>query len=208
MFRTLLTTYREWQHARAKARRERLTARAAELVDGRAYDLLFLHTRGFVRARGTGQSITQIYGEIENLIDRKVNVLIKPGTYFVARGDRQNMVTRREYAFTLYPAATQNVSIDAACINADRPIPTKDDRFEGVRRVSDDLARFLEASIGAGAMVVQAGVWALTDGYSGDDVRQHLVHVDQHGNRTQAVSERDVVEARRILAELGIRNAL
>jgi len=82
-----------------------------------SYDLLFLHERGFVRARATGQSITTIYGEAESLINKPLTVLIKPGTYFVARGNYQNMVTRCEYTLTLYPCTTQNVAIDATCIN-------------------------------------------------------------------------------------------
>lgn len=38
--------------------------------------------------------------------------------------------------------------VNAACINANLPIPGESARFYGVRRVSDDLARFLEASQG------------------------------------------------------------
>lgn len=195
---------RDWQRRRA----ERLTALAADLDENETHDLLILHERGFVRARGSGQSITRIYGEIENLLDRKLHVVIRPGTYFVASGNCQNMVTRREYTFTLYPTSVQNVAIDAACINADRPIPHKDNRFRGVRRVSDDLARFLEASTGADPMTVQAGIWALTDNYSGEDVKNHLYVQDSDGNRRQAVSERNVAEARQILARLGIRSRL
>lgn len=208
MFAKLFKAVREWNRVRAARRLQARTARAADLKDGEAYDLLFLHERGFVRATGTGQSITQIYGEVENLIDRKLEIVIKPGTYFEARGNFQNMVTRREYRFTLFPTATQNVAIDAACINAGRPIPTKKDRFHGVRRVSPDLVRFLDAAVGKDPMVIQAGVWALTDGYSGDDVKDHLVLVDQQGNRRRAVSDQNIEEARAILAGLGIRNPL
>ena len=98
--------------------------------------------------------------------------------------------------------------MDAACINANLPIPGKSDRFYGVRRVSDNLARFLEASRGADSMTVQAGVWTLTDSYSGDDVKNHLYVQDQQGNRRQAVSDEHIADAKRILRELGIPNRL
>ncbi len=208
MFRSLTQRFEEWQQTRRRRRIEKLTAKAADLDDNKEYDLLFLHSKGFVRAKGTGQSITCIYGEIENLIAKKLRVVIKPGTYFVARGNCQNMVTRQEYSVTLYPTSTQQVMIDAACINANLPIPGKDDRFYGVRRVSDNLSRFLEASRGADPMTVQAGVWALTDNYSGSDAKNHLTLQDQYGNRRQAVTDRHVEEARRILKELGIRSRL
>ena len=194
-----------WFHRR---RVERLNAKAATLEDGKEYDLLFLHSKGFVRARGMGQSITRIYGEIENLVAKKLRIVIEPGTYFVARGNCQNMVTRKEYSVTLYPTSTERVTIDAACINANLPIPSEKDRFYGVRRVSDDLARFLQASRRADPMTVQAGVWALTDNYSGSDVKNHLILQDQYGNRRQAVTDRNIEEARRILNELGIRSRL
>ena len=200
--------FKEWQAERLRRRTEKLTEKAAQLEEGKEYDLLFLHSKGFVRARGTGQSITRIYGEIENLIAKKLQIVIKPGTYFVARGNCQNMVTREYYSVTLHPTSTQRVTIDAACINANLPIPGEQDRFYGVRRVSDDLARFLEASKRADPMTVQAGVWALTDNYSGSDVKNHLILTDQYGNRRQAVSDRNIEEARRILKELGIRSNL
>jgi hypothetical protein len=208
MFRALHATFKTWSEAWRRRRTVRLTARAAELEEDKPYDLLFLHRRGFVRARGTGQSITRIHGQIENLIAKPLRVVISPGTYFVARGACQNMVTRKECVVRLYPSSTASVSIDAACINASLPIPKEADRFYGVRRVSEDLARFLAASARAHPMAVQAGVWALTDGYSGGDVKNHLVLVDSYGARRQAVTDEHVAEARRILRELGIRNPL
>jgi hypothetical protein len=194
----------EEQEAQQRSHIEKLTAKAADLEEGEKYDLLFLHKRGFVKARGTGQSITRINGEIENLIAKKLQVIIKPGTYFVARGNCQNMVTRETYTMTLYPTSTQQVSIEAACINANLPIPKEEDRFYGVRRVSVDLARFLEASKGVDPMTVQAGVWALTDNYSGSQVKNRLILQDKYGNRRQAITDQNIKEAREILKKLGI----
>lgn len=134
MLMSILERVEKWQHAWQRRRAVRLTAQAADLDENETHDLLLLQERGFVRARGSGQSITRIHGEIENLIDRRLHVVIRPGTYFVSAGHCQNMVTRREYRLTLYPTSVQNVAIDAACIDADRPKPQKDNRFRGVRR--------------------------------------------------------------------------
>lgn len=211
MLRALSAVYQRikaWPEALRQWRIATRTARAVDLKEGEPYDLLFLHERGFVRARATGQSIAQISAEVENLINKPLIVVIKPGTYFVARGNYQNMVTRREYTVTLYPCATQNVSIDATCINAGLPIPGEKDRFYGVRRVSDDLARFLDAAQGVDPITIQAGVWALSDNYSADDILNHLVIRDQHGNTRRAVSDDNIEQARRILNTLGIQHRL
>lgn len=211
MLRVLSAVYDRitaWREALRQRRIAARTAQAADLKDGEPYDILFLHERGFVRARAKGQSIAQIYAEVENLIDKPLTVTIRPGTYFVARGDFQNMVTRREYTVTLYPCETENVAIDATCINAGRPIPGEQDRFYGVRRVSDDLARFLDAAQGTDPMTIQAGVWALSDNYSGADVQDHLVIRDQHGNTRRAVSDEHIEQARRILNDLGVHHRL
>lgn len=189
-------------------KRCRRQARLSKLDEKEEYDLFFLHKENFVRARATGQSITEIFAEVENLFRKKIHVVIKPGTYFVAKGNHQNMVTRREYRFDLYPLDTEDIGVDAACINADLPIPDETGRFYGVKKVSSDLARFLEASTNEEDMTVQAGVWALTDNYSGYDVKEHLVTRDQYGNTSKAVSDYNIEKARRILNELGIRHNL
>jgi hypothetical protein len=118
------------------------------------------------------------------------------------------MVTREDYSVTLYPNSSERVTIEAACINANLPIPGKKDRFNGVNRVSNDLRKFLIASKNADRMTVQAGVWAITDNYTGEAVKAHLVSVDQYGNRHQAVSDWHIDEARRILSKIGVQTRL
>ena len=189
-------------------RTARLTERAKELPSDAAHDLVELSSKGFVRARATGESITHVDAEIENRVHTRLRVVIRPGTYFIARGGHQNMVSRRETTVTLAPRTTSSVSVEASCINAGLPIPEKRHRFRGVKRVPHDLVRFLEASAHADAMVVQAGVWALTDGYTAHDVQTRLVARDRYGNIHQAVSDEDVRQARRILDSLGIRHSL
>ena len=204
----LRTRFREWLAARRERRLQRLTAMAADLTEGSTYDLLLLHDRGFIRAKATGQSITRIQAEIESLIRKKLRVVIKPGTYFVSSGNHQNMATSTEYAFTLDPCSIRRLCVDAVCINAALAIPGEKDRFKGVRRVSDDVARFLAASKGEDPMVVQAGVWTLTDQYSRSAVKQHLISRDNQGNTWHPITDDHVDRAKTILEELGIKHSL
>jgi len=57
-------------------------------------------------------------------------------------------------------------------------------------------------------MTVQAGVWALSDGYSGEDVQNHLVVRDQHGNTPRAVSDEHIEQAHELPGKLGIKHRL
>jgi hypothetical protein len=203
-----LGSFKHWQADRKERHIERLTAKAVDLNEDQQYDLLFLHERGFIRAKGSGQSITKIYAEVENLIRKKLHVIVKPGTYFVSSGSHQNMATTSEYTFTLYPCSTEQLGINATCINADRPIPGKEDRFYGVARVSEEVARFLEASKSEDPMVIQAGVWTLTDNYSRYDVMNHLISKDGSGNIRHPVTHEHCDQAKAILEQLGIPHRL
>jgi hypothetical protein len=199
---------RTWLAARADRRIARLTALASDLDESQHHDLLMLQERGFVSAKATGQTITQIGADVENRVGKKLHVAIKPGTYFVSTGNYQNMVTRKRYTFTLYPNESASVNIEATCINASLPVPTGKDRFRGVKCVRNDIVRFLEASQDADPMVVQAGVWTLTDNYTAHDIQNHLVCQDRFGNRRRAVSDEHIAEARRILDQLNLNHRL
>jgi len=204
----LIAQFKRWKVAHKERRIERLTAQAADLTKDQRYDLLFLHQRGFVRAKGSGQSITNIYVDVENLIRKELRVIVAPGTYFVSSGQHQNMATTTEYTFTLYPCSTQHLNIRATCINANLPIPGKADRFCGVARVTDNVARFLEASKNEGPMVIQAGVWTLTDNLTRHDVINHLISRDNLGFTSHPVTDDDCDRASDILDELGISHRL
>jgi hypothetical protein len=204
----LLDSFKEWQSGRKERRIEKLTSKAADLNEDQHYDLLLLYKKGFIRVKGSGQSITKIYAEVENLIRKKLRVIVKPGTYFVSSGDHQNMATTTEYTFTLYPCSTEQLGINATCIDANRPIPGEEDQFYGVARVSDEVAKFLEASKNEDPMVIQAGVWTLTDNYSRSDVINHLVYKDDSGNTRHPVTHEHCDKAIEILEQLGISHNL
>lgn len=193
-----LEFFRKWQNARRERRIEErnaleerrieaLTAQAADLTEDQPCDLLELQARGFVRATARGQCITEIQAALENLVRKKINLIIKPGTFFVASGDHQNMATTAKYTFTLLPCSVQNFKIEVVCINASKRIPGELESFEGVSKVSVDVARFLEAAGGENPMVIQAGVWTLTDNLGYWEVRERLIAKDYVGPTPQQI---------------------
>jgi hypothetical protein len=199
---------RQWQDARKEQRASKLTAKAADIVDSGQYDIIFLHQRGLIRARGNGQSITRVHVNVENLILKRLRILVTPGTYFVSSGNHQNMATTNQYEFALNPCSTEAFDVNAVCINADRPIPGERDRFVGVSRVPNDVARFLQASKNEDPMVIQAGVWTLTDKYTRTRVINHLISKDRDGNTIYPVTHDHCDRAKAILGRLGISHLL
>lgn len=180
-------------------------------------DVVDLYAKGFVSAKGTGQSITDISAEITSRVSVPLKVSVAHGTYFVSRGNHQNMVTRRKYQFDLRPKGTEHIRVPAACINASLPIPKESDRFSGVSRVPTDVRRFMEAAEGEEAMVIQAGVWALTDGYSRSQIQGTLrTRRVRYGglpgldgtDEGPAISSAQIDKAKQTLTRLGIRNKL
>ena len=178
------------------------------LIENKQYDLLELDENDVVTVRGMGRSITRISVRVRSRVMKSIFVVVLPGTYFVSTGSHQNMVARARHAFQLAAHSTVTFEIAATCINAHNPIPTERDRFDGVARVSDEMVRFLERTIGENEMVVQAGVWAISDGLSKWDVQKRLSATNAQGTRQPAISDGDVSRARSILMELGIRNRL
>lgn len=181
---------------------------ALSLNESQEYDLLFLEQEGFVRAAATGRSITEIHAEIKSMIGKQLNILIKVGTYFVAQSNCQNMVVRNQYSFKMEPYSVKYLSMNASCINATLPIPNSQNQFIGVRKVSNSVERFLNATQNSDPMVVQAGVWALTDNYSDWEVQMHLIARDQYGRTSSAISYAHIAEARNILNKLGLHHRL
>lgn len=204
----LTKRFQKWHADHEERKTQKLTAAAADIIEDQQYDLLVLHKRGFVRAKGTGESITKIYADVENLIRKKLNVVVTPGTYLVSSGRHQNMAVTTEYRFTLAPCETLHCGFDAVCINADRPIPASSDYFSGVARVSDTVARFLTASKDEHPMVIQAGVWTLTDQYSRYQIINHLISRDRFGNVSHPITHNHCNRAMVILDGLGISHTL
>lgn len=165
-FRNTTTRIKEWFQSRRDAR--------ASALGDHYISIVRLNQMGLVRVNGTGVSIKEIRTNIDSRVRVWLQVLIPHGTYFVAAGSHQNMVTREEYRFTLSPLGTDFLRIAASCINANKKIPGDQHRFRGVASASENLTKFLKAAEEEDAMVVQAGVWAITDRYTGTQVMQRL----------------------------------
>jgi hypothetical protein len=175
---------------------------------GAELDVLYLAENGAITVIGVGMDITRVIASTTNLTGKELHVVIAPGTCFTSEGAHQNMVSSQTTRLTLQPHATETVHLQAACVNAERPIPGGSDQFRGVHRVSESLTRFLQHTIDSPEMVRQAGVWAITDNYTGSDVKARLVTRDQFGNQQPAVNDGDIAEARRILDLVGVRHRL
>lgn len=197
-----------WSKACAHYMAKQLTTRAAHLPANEAHEVTYLVSSGFVKIHATGQSITQLNSVLKNRLNRQLRVVIRQGTLFVADGKHQNMVARETCKVRLQPCSKEVIRIPVACVNATRTIPGQRSQFQGLGFATTDLARFLEASSGHDAMTVQAGVWALTDRLTGNEVRHRLRLTSNNGQVHQAISERNIDEARRILEDLCLSNCL
>jgi hypothetical protein len=183
-------------------------AAVAAFKSGEEHDLVSLYERGVVHAVAGGNTIRSIEAGLLNCSDSPLKVLVRAGTYFVATGSHQNMVTRQDYWIHLAPSQQQKVEIEATCINAERPIPGLWDRFSGVRMVPTDLASFLTEAKREDAMTIQAGVWTLTDSYSRERVISRLISRDRAGNTWHPITEENCDRAAEILDKLGIAHHL
>lgn len=155
-----------------------------------------------------GKSITEIYVDIQSNFDRPLNVCIPAGTYLRARGGHQNMAVRKEVVFTIAPGDGRFLKVPAVCINGGLPIPGRDDQFRGVSRVSSEVERFLRETPHHPEMVVQAGVWALTDGYDRRQIKDRLVTNSSSGRSFAGISDGDIDGAKAVLTRLGLQTSL
>ncbi len=196
----------------SQTRRDRKAGRLADDFT----DIVSLYRKGIIGVKATGQSITDIHAEVKSRVRVPLKVAVAHGTYFVSTGNHQNMVTRRRYRFDLDPMESRTIHVPAACINANLPIPQEKDGFKGVSRVPDKLSKFLEAAQDEDPMVVQAGVWAITDNYTAHQIQQHLRlrQSDRYGSvgsmhdAGAAISDSQIARAREILNRLEIRTNL
>lgn len=179
---------------------------AAKLADDEYYDIYKLWKMRVVTVEAKGKSIKEIYVDVKSRLDRSLKVLIPHGTYFKAQGAHQNMATRKEFVFLLKPMGMRFLNVPACCINANRPIPGKTDTFRGVKRVPNSVENFLRESDGFGAMVIQAGVWAITDNYDRYQIRGRLTTTFSDGRSQPGISDHEINQAKEILSRLGIRS--
>ncbi len=180
-----------------------LTEKAARLDPFGYHELTELSQNNFVRVWARGVDITAIDVRVENQTRRAFKIRISAGTCFIGTGRYQNMAARQEEKFALPALDGYSCRLPVVCVNADRPIPTEKNAFLSVRPSPADLTRFLERSAREDPMVAQAGAWALTDHYTAAQIQARL----KMGG-SAAVSGQDILRAKNLLDELGIRHLL
>jgi hypothetical protein len=172
------------------------------------HDILALWQSRVVTVTAKGRSITEIYVNITSRLERPIKAVLSHGTFFCSKGIHQNMVIRKEVPFLLRPLSVKYMTVPATCIDAERPIPSGKDCFKGVRKVSPRVEQFLRESDGCSSNVVQAGVWAITDGYSREQIKRRLVRTSSGGRVIASISDSDITMAKALLSRLGIPSNL
>ncbi len=177
------------------------------LGDAQGRPITDLIVQNKIQAESRGSGIDSVSLEVRRLVQHEVTVLIPAGTFFVAQGSAQNMVTTAERTITLTGDDWDSVSLDAACANMRRSVPRDDDSFE--IRASPQQAELggvarLLAKRGASTDVVQAAVWIVTDNADYDDLGT-LVSGGFGGlGGSRVIDESDAVAAMKTVDDAGI----
>jgi hypothetical protein len=169
-------------------------------------DIISLAQNGVIQISGAGDGIARLRITIENKENADIVVIIKPGTYFVSRGNYQNMASREFKKITIPAFSIRQIFLSATCINAGLPIPESHNTFVEVKAVSDALGRFFDAAKDHDAMTIQAGAWAITDRLNREEIRGRLVVRKSDGTTEFAISHGHVDNAWDILKSLKISN--
>ncbi|NOX51308.1 MAG: hypothetical protein GXP16_12360 [Gammaproteobacteria bacterium] len=177
---------------------------AQQLSEGEFYEADWLVEKHIIGIKAVGHSITELNLDVQNFSERKIKVLLPRGIYFPARGGHQNMVSTREVVFRLKPGGCKFFAVQVACLNAHREIPSEQDGFGRLKRADAEVAKFIEVACNEAPMVLQAGIWALTDGLNRSELRRRLVANGGVSTHRQVISDRDIDSASLHLAKLSL----
>jgi|GEM_PF-1970110 len=165
-----------------------------------------------VEAEGAGLSVVSV--TIKKTTEEKFKVLIPVGTYFVAKGNYQSMVSREKVIEDLTVNKKVTVSVPASCANASKEVPGKGDKFNiALSPQAKDLRKLMEviAKKNPGEVVTQVAVWIVTDNISRDKLdsryrrfRGFAPVLPFAGGGEPAASDEDVIEAMALVEEAGI----
>jgi hypothetical protein len=155
-----------------------------------------------VEAEGAGLSVVSV--TIKKTTQEKFKVLIPVGTYFVAKGNYQSMVSRGKVIADLTVNKKVTVSVPASCANASKKVPGEGDKFDiALSHKAEDLRKVMEviAKKNPGEVVTQVAVWIVTDDISRDKLDSRYV---RGFGGTPAASDEDVIKAMALVEEAGI----
>ncbi|MBI4774386.1 MAG: outer membrane protein assembly factor BamD [Deltaproteobacteria bacterium] len=175
-------------------------------VSGRDIVDALENNRVEVKTRGSG--IQSVSVEIRRRVQRPLRVTIPVGTYFVAQGSSQNMVSRKGISVVLDDDEWRTLSVDAACANRPKEVPEPGDRFQiQLSPHQDELKRLMPVLEEARASfgVEQAAVWIVTDDADYADLGS-LVQTPlfQPSGGTRMIQEFEAARALQILDSAGI----
>jgi hypothetical protein len=165
-----------------------------------------------VEAEGAGLSVVSV--TIKRTTQEKFKVLIPVGTYFVAKGNYQSMVSREKVIADLTVNKKVTVSVPASCANASKEVPEEGDKFDiALSPQAEDLRKLMEviAKKNPGEVVTQVAVWIVTDNISRDELdsryrrfRGFAPVLPFAGGGEPAASDEDVIKAMALVEEAGI----
>ena len=130
--------------------------------------------RELVEFSAHGSSIQTSYMNVTNKSGKTLQIHVPAGTYLAAQSSSdQNMVLTSPADFTLAPNQTRSVSLNTACMNMYRDIPSGRSGFNISQLPEDHLLSKVINRLNKGKYhysVIQAAVWIVTDGASYEGV--------------------------------------
>jgi hypothetical protein len=175
-------------------------------------DIMDLIQEAKIEVKIKGVGIESINLKARNKAPHPVSVRVPPGTYFASINDGvQNMVATGETVFEIEVGIEVEISIDVACANAPRAVPTEEDGFVILRSPAQkDLLKLMPALAAAGEAyeVRQAAVWIITDDANYDDLGELVSGGFGGFGGSRAINEYEAARAMQIIqgAGIGIRN--
>lgn len=182
--------------------------KARALDPDRYHDIVDLWSMRAVDIRGMGSSLTKLDVHVTNRLGQPVKIVVARGTAFAAAGNHQNMVVVQEHVFHLPPHSSKYFSVRVACLNAHRDIPNSRDGFRGVSKADTRVVGYIDAARNKSDMVLQAGVWAITDGLDRRALKHRLIDVESLRGKGSIIDDHVVNEAAAILRRLQIPTSI
>jgi len=186
--------------------------KALKLRENFTGDIYSMIEKEQIVARVAGDSITRCRITVENHTESRLEITIPLGVYLTAYsinsdverlgGSTQNMLVTKEMKFKINPGKYASKYIDTACMNIYKDVPG-DTVYFNINMLEEDsqlfkLLKVIEENESS-YEVTQAAVWYITDNPGKDVILAALEYEDENGERAQAISEEDYIEALRLV---------
>lgn len=160
-----------------------------------------------VRVQGAGLSAVRV--SVERSIPVSMQITIPIGTFFVNRGDAQDMVAVEEKILYLTDQEEATALVAAACANLFRPIPDDTSTFDIISAPEQEELQRLIARVWTtepSSVVRQVAVWIVTDDVTRSELDGRYVRRSSLFplGGSPAASDEDVIYAIILVGESGI----